>query len=142
MKIFLSAAIVIASLSVGTFAAAHSGGLNAQGCHAGSRPYHCHRSPSEMVGNRLRCDLGSRSVECRGQNSSGTSASRSDVMAIQQRLVVHCPGLPSGFADGIIGPATIEAIIRFQRAYGLTADGVVGPQTARALAARPTGACY
>jgi hypothetical protein len=23
---------------------AHSGGLNAQGCHAGSRPYHCHRA--------------------------------------------------------------------------------------------------
>jgi hypothetical protein len=27
-------------------ASAHSGGLNAQGCHAGSQPYHCHRSPS------------------------------------------------------------------------------------------------
>ena len=24
-------------------ALAHSGGLNAEGCHAGSRPYHCHR---------------------------------------------------------------------------------------------------
>ncbi|MGU9952084.1 MAG: hypothetical protein ACNYPH_07315 [Gammaproteobacteria bacterium WSBS_2016_MAG_OTU1] len=23
---------------------AHSGGLNSQGCHAGSKPYHCHRS--------------------------------------------------------------------------------------------------
>ncbi|MFT4793078.1 MAG: hypothetical protein ACJAVR_002199 [Paracoccaceae bacterium] len=23
-------------------AAAHSGGTNAQGCHAGSQPYHCH----------------------------------------------------------------------------------------------------
>lgn len=23
---------------------AHSGGLNADGCHAGSKPYHCHRS--------------------------------------------------------------------------------------------------
>ena len=25
---------------------AHSGGLNKQGCHAGSQPYHCHRSPA------------------------------------------------------------------------------------------------
>jgi len=25
---------------------AHSGGLNAYGCHAGSQPYHCHRSQS------------------------------------------------------------------------------------------------
>ena len=43
---------------------AHSGGLDSSGCHGGSRPYHCHRSSSEMVGNRLRCDLGSRSSEC------------------------------------------------------------------------------
>jgi len=26
-----------------TYAAAHSGGLNKKGCHAGSQPYHCHR---------------------------------------------------------------------------------------------------
>lgn len=47
----------------------HSGGLDANGCHGGSVPYHCHRSASDMVEtrdgrNRLRCDLGSRSVEC------------------------------------------------------------------------------
>ncbi len=47
----------------------HSGGLNGQGCHGGSRPYHCHRSSSEMVPSssgryRLRCDLGSRSQDC------------------------------------------------------------------------------
>ena len=27
-----------------TYAAAHSGGLNKKGCHAGSQPYHCHRA--------------------------------------------------------------------------------------------------
>ena len=27
-----------------TQAVAHSGGLNKQGCHAGSQPYHCHRA--------------------------------------------------------------------------------------------------
>ena len=32
----LSVAFPGASLS-------HSGGLNAEGCHAGSKPYHCHR---------------------------------------------------------------------------------------------------
>ena len=42
----------------------HSGGLNASGCHAGSKPYHCHRSASEMTksssgGNRLKCSSGS-----------------------------------------------------------------------------------
>ena len=26
---------------------AHSGGLNSDGCHAGSQPYHCHRPQSQ-----------------------------------------------------------------------------------------------
>lgn len=52
-------------------ALSHSGGLDANGCHGGSQPYHCHRSASDMrqtdTGNyRLRCDLGSRSRECGG----------------------------------------------------------------------------
>ena len=29
-----------------SFAGSHSGGLNKQGCHAGSKPYHCHRKTS------------------------------------------------------------------------------------------------
>jgi endonuclease YncB( thermonuclease family) len=37
-------AVILATLS--TQVAAHSGGLNKRGCHAGSEPYHCHRSPS------------------------------------------------------------------------------------------------
>ena len=49
---------------------AHSGGLDSSGCHGGSRPYHCHRSPSEMVGNRLRCDLGSKSKDCKPEPPS------------------------------------------------------------------------
>jgi hypothetical protein len=57
---------------------AHSGGLNASGCHGGSKPYHCHRSASEMVGNRLRCDLGSKSKECnQSSTQSGSSTSES-----------------------------------------------------------------
>ena len=35
--------IVFSALS--TSVAGHSGGLNKLGCHAGSQPYHCHRSP-------------------------------------------------------------------------------------------------
>lgn len=45
-------------------AIAHSGGLNAQGCHAGSQPYHCHRSqatphsaPSRTSGDRNCSDF-------------------------------------------------------------------------------------
>lgn len=40
-------------------AAAHSSGLDASGCHGGSKPYYCHRPASDMVTtqvgqNRLR----------------------------------------------------------------------------------------
>ena len=32
-----------------TQADAHSGGLNKQGCHAGSKPYHCHSATKKAV---------------------------------------------------------------------------------------------
>ena len=49
LKIFPFKSLAILSLaalsiSVPSITFAHSGGLNAQGCHAGSKPYHCHRS--------------------------------------------------------------------------------------------------
>ena len=66
---FLTA--VITATVAATTVNSHSGGLNSQGCHAGSRPYHCHRSSSEMVpstsgGYRLRCGAGSRSKDLGG----------------------------------------------------------------------------
>lgn len=125
------------------FALAHSGGLNASGCHAGSRPYHCHRSPSQMVRtrdgrNRIRCDLGSRSRECVGRGSSRNDI---NVLNLQIQLRRHCRGLPSGFADGIPGQNTIRALKAFQRSVGLQADGILGPNTRRALANAPNGQC-
>jgi endonuclease YncB( thermonuclease family) len=32
---------------VASQAASHSGGVNKQGCHSGSQPYHCHKAPQE-----------------------------------------------------------------------------------------------
>ncbi len=42
MKIVYLAAML---LILANQATAHSGGLNKQGCHAGSKPYHCHKGP-------------------------------------------------------------------------------------------------
>ena len=41
--------VIILALVMGfsTQADAHSGGLNKQGCHAGSKPYHCHGAPKK-----------------------------------------------------------------------------------------------
>jgi len=75
---------------------AHSGGLNAQGCHGGSQPYHCHRSSHDMRGNRLRCDLGSQSRACNAparperslerDPSSGTNDSRASPLQMEDAV--------------------------------------------------------
>ena len=36
--------VIALVVTLSTQAGAHSGGLNKQGCHAGSKPYHCHRA--------------------------------------------------------------------------------------------------
>lgn len=140
---------------------AHSGGLDASGCHAGSQPYHCHRAPSEMVGNRLRCDLGSRSKECIGSSSYSTSSSvrtssgntraasptRSNpysakamtyssvssevVLNIQRRL--ETLGVYDGAIDGIMGPQTALAIDIFKIKSGLPLDSQLHGETMQAM---------
>ncbi|AHF10560.1 MULTISPECIES: peptidoglycan-binding protein [Dehalobacter] len=42
-------------------------------------------------------------------------------------------GYDPGMDDGVFGPKTREAVIAFQRNYGLTQDGIAGPQTFTAL---------
>jgi peptidoglycan hydrolase-like protein with peptidoglycan-binding domain len=44
-----------------------------------------------------------------------------------------------GHADGLFGPLTADAVVRFQKKKGLLVDGVVGPQTRGALANSNTG---
>ena len=51
----MRATILATILAFGTQAGAHSGGLDKQGCHAGSKPYHCHKvqkSPPKSAADR------------------------------------------------------------------------------------------
>lgn len=141
----LGAVVLSLSILFSVTANAHSGGLNASGCHAGSQPYHCHRSSSEMVRtsdgrNRLRCNLGSQSKECvdntqrTGQPPTSSSAGFDiETHALQMRLIQYCSGLSVSFADGIFGPLTRSTLMRFQQANNLSVDGILGPDTAEAL---------
>lgn len=53
----------------------------------------------------------------------------------------HCNYLPEDFSDGIYGKATLDALLRFQKAYGLTPDGKYGPETEKALSGPVSGKC-
>ena len=58
-------------------------------------------------------------------------ASRANVAALQSALTrLH---LYRGFVDGVKGPLTRSAVVRFQRRRGLAVDGIAGPQTRHAL---------
>jgi Peptidase family M23/Putative peptidoglycan binding domain len=62
---------------------------------------------------------------------ASAQASRANVAALQSALTrLH---LYKGFVDGIRGPLTRSAVVRFQRRRGLTIDGIAGPQTRHAL---------
>lgn len=54
-----------------------------------------------------------------------------EVTQIQQRLQEL--GYDPGSADGIYGTRTKNAVISFQRDYGLSDDGIAGPKTLEAL---------
>ncbi|MGE5543607.1 MAG: L,D-transpeptidase family protein [Bacillota bacterium] len=54
-----------------------------------------------------------------------------DVAELQRRLSIL--GFFRSDIDGYYGPITRQAVMDFQKAYGLTVDGIVGPQTYQAL---------
>jgi hypothetical protein len=55
----------------------------------------------------------------------------SQVKLLQQSLATL--GFSSGKPDGVYGPATKNAVERFQVSQGLPEDGIVGPQTLAAI---------
>ncbi|RJQ31543.1 peptidoglycan-binding protein [Candidatus Parcubacteria bacterium] len=56
-----------------------------------------------------------------------------EVKALQQALAVDKTIYPEGLATGYYGPATRNAVIRFQKKYGIDPVGFVGPATRKKI---------
>jgi murein DD-endopeptidase MepM/ murein hydrolase activator NlpD len=65
---------------------------------------------------------------------SPAAAGSANVAALQAALTSL--DLYTGFVDGVRGPLTRTAVVRFQRRHRLAVDGIAGPQTRRALGRR------
>jgi peptidoglycan hydrolase-like protein with peptidoglycan-binding domain len=60
-----------------------------------------------------------------------SGAGSPNVAALQVGLRTH--GLYQGTVDGVLGPRTERAVMRFQRRAGLSPDGVIGKRTRKAF---------
>jgi peptidoglycan hydrolase-like protein with peptidoglycan-binding domain/DNA invertase Pin-like site-specific DNA recombinase len=78
----------------------------------------------------------SRVLLARGAGYDG-SATAQKVRALQRKL--RRLGWQPGPVDGLFGPRTEGAVVRFQAAAGLAADGIQGPRTAKALSTASQG---
>ena len=63
--------------------------------------------------------------------AAAQAAGSPDVAALQ--VALHARGAYAGTVDGVLGPATTGAVVRFQARAGLAPDGVAGPRTRHAL---------
>lgn len=74
----------------------------------------------------------SRTISLKNSNILSKGQVSNDVKNLQNNLISL--GYLSGTADGAFGKNTENAVIAFQRNYGLTADGLVGDATKNKLA--------
>jgi murein DD-endopeptidase MepM/ murein hydrolase activator NlpD len=82
-----------------------------------------------------RAALGPYGAHALGTRPLAAGASGWDVAALQFELAWH--GFPSARFDGVFGPRTQAALLRFQRWAGIDPIGIAGPRTLAALRLPP-----
>ena len=133
LRLMVVLLVAVVTLGVSGTGRAHSGGLAAKGCHAGSQPYHCHRpqtptvrAPAPVVREPLtNCVFGSRIAACTDRPASQMSltvsssagldsslvATIGSIAFLQERLILHCPSLAGTFTyGGVEGTMTYGVI--------------------------------
>jgi peptidoglycan hydrolase-like protein with peptidoglycan-binding domain len=74
-----------------------------------------------------------------GASSAASTRSAGDPQLAAAQHALRTRGVYLGPIDGVAGPATVDALRRFQLTAGLAVDGVLGPQTRKALGIVPLG---
>ena len=88
-----------------------------------------------LFGPATRAALGAYGSHALGTRPLTAGTFGWDVAALQFKLAWH--GFPSGRFDGIFGPRTRAALLRFQRWAGIDPVAVAGPRTLAALRLPP-----
>jgi len=105
-------------------------------CFAGSMEISNKKYSVVFLGsNNLWSDLGLlRSWTVKFENSIRFNESRlTKVQKIKWQKYLNKKGLSAGSADGIWGPKTQKAFLKFQKSKKLTEDGLVGPQAWKSM---------
>jgi murein DD-endopeptidase MepM/ murein hydrolase activator NlpD len=84
-----------------------------------------------VVGARTRAALGKRGRPSLGRRLLSAGVVGWDVAQLQFLLAWH--GFPTGTLDGVFGPHTNAALLKFQRWAGIVEDARAGPETIAAL---------
>jgi peptidoglycan hydrolase-like protein with peptidoglycan-binding domain len=71
---------------------------------------------------------------------SGYASPDGSIRVSQAQRALNSFGYDAGPVDGLFGPRTVAATLRFQRSHALPANGVIGRDTARVLLIRPPAA--
>jgi peptidoglycan hydrolase-like protein with peptidoglycan-binding domain len=74
-----------------------------------------------------------------GSSAAATTSLVGDPQLAAGQHALRTRGVYAGPIDGVAGPATVDALRRFQLDAGLPVDGVFGPLTRRALGVVPLG---